>query len=660
MVIIGVDIGGTNTDIGVLDSDGRILGSATISTNVTKGPEDCMKRIAASTTILIKQCDIAENDIAGIGVGCPGPTDRSCGSMVHSPNFPHNWLGFSIGNSLSDRVNLPVEIDNDANAAALGELWAGAGRGIDDFLVLTLGTGIGGGIVANGKIVRGSLGLGAELGHVGVYSGGELCGCGKRGCLEAYASATGMVKMAQKLLKSSEYKKGSSQLEDRRKNRIDAKRIFELSRSGDELATEILKRAGEALGMGIGTLLNVFNPRKVILAGRMAQSLDMMLPYIEESCKKRSFESIFNAVSIEPSGLGVNAGVVGAAAVFAYEHELIRRETPVVGISGSCTIAAANIGVSGMRVAIVDIAEGGKSYKIISQKHVPGRQPSEEAILEETANGFAEVLADRSKKITDLAGFVVTTPGPIDKKNKLVLNSPNMNWQHVDVENKLRRRIKGLTARIYLERDAIAVTLAELYFGLGRTLKNFAAIYIGTGIGAGFVFDGKVFSGVHDQAGEVGHGIIDRRGTQTCRCGNRGCLECYASGVALSRYCAAEIVRGIPTILAPRKADDIYYYDAVEAADKDDEVATRALLEMGQALAIGVSTIVNYLDLEKVIISGPLSRGSEHFLEKVREEASSNIIISDWNKENIITTDIKEIEIAAGVASFVNQYQERR
>jgi glucokinase-like ROK family protein len=566
----------------------------------------------------------------------------------------------SITNSLSEHLELPTEIDNDANATALAELWVGEAQGIDNFLLLTLGTGIGGGIVTSGKIVRGATGLGAELGHIGIYPDGETCGCGKKGCLEAHASATGMIKTVKRLLRTSEYKQGTSELQ-KKSVKIDAKLIFDLARKGDPIAVQVVKESGTALGMGIGTLLNIFNPKKVILAGRMSQSFDLLSPHVWKGLRERAFEAIAEAVTIETSSLETNAGLVGAAAVFVFEHNLIREKTSAVEVYEPCTIAAANIGVSGMRIAIVSILGGGKSYQILSQKHIPGRQPSEEAIWKEVTTGFTEVLTESRKRISDLSGFVITTPGPIDKRNKHILNSPNMNWQYVHAETKLRKRIKGLTAPVYLERDAIAMILAELYFGRGRGLKNFAVIYLGTGVGASFVFDGRVFLGAHDQAGEIGHGIIDRRGTQTCRCGNRGCLECYASGVALSRYCASDMVMGKPTSLSPRESNGmLYYIDVVKAAEDGDGLARGALLEMGQALAIGVSTIVNYLDLEKIIISGPLSRGSEYFLDKVREGASKNIIISDWNKENIITTAIEDIEIASAVASFIDQHPKGR
>jgi len=665
MRIIGIDIGGTNTDIGILDEKGQILQQTAIPTEVEKGPESCMDRIAAAISEVVAQSGIAKNDVAGIGVGCAGPLDTLAGCMVHSPNFPKNWIGFSITDSLSNHLGLPVKIDNDANAAALAELWAGKAQGIDDFLLLTLGTGIGGGIVANGKVVRGSAGLGAELGHVGVYPGGETCGCGKKGCMEAYASATGMIKMAKRLLKSSGYQKGSSQLEKESENKIDAKLIFDLARSGDPLAIQILEKAGEALGMGIGTLLNIFNPKKVILAGRMSLSFDLLAPYVNEVCKKHAFESIIKGVSIEATSLGTNAGLVGAAAVLAYKQGIIRKTPLIYPAPQPYTIAAIHVGAAGMRIAIVNINEDCRSYNIISPKHIPGIQPNEEAILNKIKEGFEYVLTKSEKKLSDLKGFSVMSPGPIDRKNKQILNTPNVKWSYVYIKDKLYNMInelQGMGIPLYLERDAIAITFAEQYFGYGRDLKNFATIYIGTGIGAGFFFNGELFHGVQDHAGEFGHGIIEWHSKEVCHCENKGCLECFASGRSLIAYCKDELKDWGETSILSANVNDLHYNHIIDAANKGDELAVNAFQKMGKALGIGLSNLINYLDLEKVIISGPLSRGSRHYLDLVRGIAAQNIMITEgpekWCQNNIVATQFgdEDIEIAGAVAAFIDQH----
>lgn len=333
-------------------------------------------------------------------------------------------------------------------------------------------------------------------------------------------------------------------------------------------------------------------------------------------------------------------------------------------IPKSYTIAAINVGATGMRIAIVDINQNYSSYKIINQEHIPGIQPNEEAIWDNIIKAYNVVLSKSSKKISDLKGFAVTSPGPIDRNHKQVLNTPNMNWSYVKVEEKLYRKINkpdNINIPLYLERDAIGITLAEQFFGYGHDLKNFAVIYIGTGIGAGFVFNGEVYYGVHDHAGEFGHGIIDQDSRTQCRCQNFGCLECFASGQSLIRYCQFAIRRGDSSILSS-KINDLYYNDILEAANQGDEVALNAFKEFAKALGIGLSNLINYLDLEKVIISGPLSRASKYYLDKVREIAAKNVIFLEgdriWSSENIVSTVLgyQDIEIAGCVASFINQH----
>ncbi len=325
MNVVGIDIGGTNVDIGILDNDGQILKAGSIPTQSEDGPESVFARTAEKITALISEAGLIKDDIAGVGCGCAGPTDTAAGWMVHSPNFPESWVRFPIAEHLKKLVGLPVAIDNDANAATLAELWAGQAKGLDDFILLTLGTGIGGGIVANGRIVRGSTGLGGEIGHMTVYPGGERCGCGNAGCLETYASATGMTNIAKRLLAAPDYQDGSSPLQGVISKKSGVKAIFDNARAGDPLAVRVVKQAGDALGIGIGTLLNLLNPQKVLLSGRIALSFDLLSPHIHETCRKHAFEAIVGAVSIEATSLGEHTGLIGAAAVFAYESGSISK-----------------------------------------------------------------------------------------------------------------------------------------------------------------------------------------------------------------------------------------------------------------------------------------------------------------------------------------------
>ncbi len=661
MAFIGIDIGGTNVDIGVVSDEGKVLHWASIPTEVEQGPTSCMERIVKQAEELAAK---SKDVIEGIGIGFPGPLDIGAGKMITVPNFPKSWIGYPIRDELSKQLGLPAEIDNDANAAALGELWVGGGRGVDDFVVLTLGTGIGSGIIANGKIVRGSKGYGAELGHTCVYPDGRVCKCGKQGCLEAYASATSVIDMARQLLLAPDYQKGSSSLEKRSPESLDAQFIFEQARIGDRLAVQVIKKAGQALGISIGTLLNTFNPKKVILAGRIAQSMDLLKPYIEEESNKHAFDTMVKDASIETSCLGNHTGLIGAAAVFAYEQGMINKTPLIYPAPQPYTIAAIHVGASGIRVAIVNINEDCRSYDIVSQEHTSGKQPNEETILDTIKESLKETLSKSSKKLSDLKGFSVMSAGPIDRKNKEIINPPNVAWSYVNLKTKLYRKInkpENIEIPLYLEGDAIAVTLAEQYFGHGRNLKNFATIYIGTGIGAGLILNGKLFYGAQDHAGEFGHGIIDWNSKRKCHCGKEGCLECFASGWSLINYCTDAMKSGTTSVLSDNMYD-LHYSHILEAANRNDLLAFKAFKQMGEALGIGLSILINYLDLEKVIISGPLARGSQHYLDKVRKTAAKNIITKnypeEWSKNNIVATKIddEEIEIAGAVAAFINQH----
>lgn len=299
-----MDIGGTNVDIGIVGLDGRVLATAHTPTLRPEGPAACVARAAAKVEEAIRQSGLARTDILGLGIGCPGPLDLKAGKMHDSPNFPAAWQGYPLKDELARATSLPTAMDNDANAAALGEGWIGAAKGCPDFLVLTLGTGVGGGAVCDGRIIRGSNGCGAELGHVCVYPDGRPCGCGRHGCLESYASATALAAMAR----------------EENLGELSARQIFGRAASGDATASAIIARAGESLGIAIGTLLNVFNPELVVLAGGLAASFGQLQPHIEKQSRAHSYDITFAHARVCASTLVGQAGLIGAAAVFAYER----------------------------------------------------------------------------------------------------------------------------------------------------------------------------------------------------------------------------------------------------------------------------------------------------------------------------------------------------
>lgn len=311
--ILGIDIGGTNIDAGIVDERGAVLAICQSPTRPSEGPEQSIARSAESILTMIAKSGIAREQIAGVGIGSAGPLDLKAGCMVHPPNFPKSWWGYGLRDDFADRLGFDPALDNDANAAALAEGWAGSAKGCKDYVVLTLGTGVGGGAVANGQILRGPDGCAGELGHVCIYPDGKPCGCGGYGCLEAYASATAVANRAKELFPSMPEPGRDWSARD----------VFELAASGNQMASAIVAEAGKALGVAIGTLLNTFNPEMVVLAGRMALSFPLLQPHIEAHARRHSYPTTFGRAAIRQSPLGDRAGIIGAAAVFAYERNIM-------------------------------------------------------------------------------------------------------------------------------------------------------------------------------------------------------------------------------------------------------------------------------------------------------------------------------------------------
>jgi glucokinase len=332
------------------------------------------------------------------------------------------------------------------------------------------------------------------------------------------------------------------------------------------------------------------------------------------------------------------------------KKNLLKSSTPKLS-----SFFIAHIGVTGLRVALVALSENSGSFEIISEVHKRGRLSNKEEIFSRTIIAVKEVLKESSHDIEKLQGFMVTTPGPIDRLNKLVLDSPNMPWSNVEIEKEVRQRVPKLNCPIYLERDAISLTLAELYYGYGSNLSNFAVIFLGTGIGAGLVINGELYIGAHGQAGEMGHETINFSSTSECRCGHKGCLECFASGAALTRYSVHYISIGKSSELNKKPTGDIFYFDITDAASTNDKVALQAFEEMSNALSIGIRNLFHCLDLESVIISGPLSRASKYFLDKVKKKTAKNIIITDWDEDRIVVTKLENVEIVGGIAALLFQ-----
>ncbi len=298
---IGIDIGGTNIRVAQVDSDGRVLKKIKRETS-----EDIVKNLTDAIDELITE------NTAGIGIGVAGVVDSKTGVVRRSPNLPQ-VEGIDFAGILKEKYGIPVHIENDANAAAVGEKFAGAGRRFDDFVMLTLGTGIGGGVVIDGSLLP----VAAELGHITVEAKGRKCLCPNSGCLESYASGRAIVsEVIEELERGAEsLLKGCC---DGNIYKITPEDVYNYALEGDTLARETLKNAGKYLGIGIASLVNIFSPQAVIIGGGLVGAWNILVNEAIKEANKRAFPELMKNVEVLPAGLTDNAGVVGAASLVLY------------------------------------------------------------------------------------------------------------------------------------------------------------------------------------------------------------------------------------------------------------------------------------------------------------------------------------------------------
>jgi len=310
--VIGIDVGGTNTVVGIVDKRGQILISGSIKTAKHAEVEDYLDELTELINDLISQTT-TKDQIKGIGAGTPNG-NYFTGSIEFAPNL--NWKGvIPFAQMLEDRVGIPVALTNDANAAAIGEMTYGAARGMKDFIVITLGTGVGSGIVVNGQLVYGHDGFAGELGHVIMRRhNGRICGCGRAGCLEAYTSATGVARTAREYL---EMRPGDqTRLRNIPIDDITSKDVFDAAMAGDEMAKEIFRFTGEMLGEAFADFVAFSSPEAIILFGGLSKAGDLIMKPIRESMEKNLLNIFKNKVKLMFSELKESdAAVLGASAL---------------------------------------------------------------------------------------------------------------------------------------------------------------------------------------------------------------------------------------------------------------------------------------------------------------------------------------------------------
>lgn len=310
--VIGIDIGGTNIVVGTVAEDGSdVLGLVSQPTISEQGADAVLERIAKLARASMAAA--RGKEIAGVGIGSPGPLNTTTGVVLLTPNL--GWTNFPLRDRLAHTLDLPATLDNDANCAIFGEWWRGAARGVRHVVGLTIGTGIGGGIVLDGEVYRGASDIAGEIGHMTIELNGRRCKCGNDGCLEAYASGPAIAARAVEGIESGattslpQYVNG-----DLRK--ITAQLVYEAANDGDDYAYEVVKDTARFLGAGVANIINIFNPEVVVICGGVTLAGDRLFGPLRGEAKRRAFKPAVDVCRIVPGALTGTAGVYGAAAVF--------------------------------------------------------------------------------------------------------------------------------------------------------------------------------------------------------------------------------------------------------------------------------------------------------------------------------------------------------
>jgi glucokinase len=307
---VGIDLGGTSIKLALISSDGEIGFKTEAPTNVTNGGDHILYQMNKMIDRGLENLQLKRSQVKGIGIGAPAFLDMETGFVHEAVNL--GWKNFALKDKLQELAQLPVIVDNDANIAALGEMWKGAGEGAKDILCVTLGTGVGGGVIINGQIHHGAKGTSGEIGHVTVvFDRGFRCNCGKTGCLETVASATGIVRLTQEALRDGRSSLLQQIMEE--KGKLEAKDIAISAEKGDKLSLEILDRVGNYLGLALGNHAVVMNPEKIVIGGGVSRAGDVLFKPIRNYYQKYALAHLTGSIGIVPATLGNDAGVIGAA-----------------------------------------------------------------------------------------------------------------------------------------------------------------------------------------------------------------------------------------------------------------------------------------------------------------------------------------------------------
>lgn len=310
---VGVDLGGTSIKVGIVSKEGKIVAKTAVETLADLGPKTVVAQIKKGINNIYKEY---RKEIEGIGIGSPGIVSIEKGTVEHPPNL-NNWKKVPLGDLIEDEFKVKVTVENDANAAAIGELIFGAGRRLNDFIMVTLGTGVGGGIIIDRKIYRGEIGAAGELGHLSIEFDGPQCNCGNRGCVETYVGNSYLV---DRVVKEIEGKKDSKifELLNNNLDYLTPKIIHDAALAGDEFAKKVIIDTGRYLGYGLSSVINVLDISRVIVGGGVAGFGQLLFDSIGNTIKERTLKSLQGRVKILPARLKNEAGIKGASSLVFY------------------------------------------------------------------------------------------------------------------------------------------------------------------------------------------------------------------------------------------------------------------------------------------------------------------------------------------------------
>ena len=303
--VLAADVGGTNTRMAVVNANGDILTLLKKSTHCKEGRDEMIRFIVSFAGETIEKSKLTKEGISGMGIGFPGPLNAETGTIFNPPNL-NGWDSVPLRDILKKELGVPVAIENDANAAALGEWWRGAGSGTHSLFCITLGTGVGGGIILDGKVWHGVSSIAGEIGHTTVIRDGVKCTCGNIGCLEAYACSGGILKRVNNAL----LKEGGN---DSLQPLTNLKQVDQMVIQGNEIVLNVIKETGVILGIAVANIANLLNPEMIVLFGGVTNLGEYLVVPLKEEVKRRAFKKATESLRIELSQLGDNSGILGAA-----------------------------------------------------------------------------------------------------------------------------------------------------------------------------------------------------------------------------------------------------------------------------------------------------------------------------------------------------------